>query len=262
MLCLENFEYSYRPFPVGVARPFIEPALYLDLAASYPAPETFMPFRTDSTGMYDKFSLSARNKGRALAAFLDANPAWGTLYRYFYSGEFIDSVLDHLEERNIQVVRRRSARLARAFNRFAPGLSDGRVPGAERLLYSMPRKLGGISSKVEFSALPGRDGGLMPHTDATGKLVTLVIAFPEEGEWQSDFGGGTSMVEPEDERLYFNRFNRTLPFDQVRVLRVVEYQSNQAMLFVKTFNSWHAVMPTTGPVDRWRKTLTVNIMGS
>lgn len=261
MIRLENFVFSYKPFPVGVARPFIEPALYESLAATYPTPEVFARFREDSSGRYSKFSLSARNNGRQLVDFLDRHPAWRRLYEYFYSGDFVDAVLDHLERHDIQVVRRRSSGLARRLNRLAPKLSDGRLPRVERLLYSAPRKLGGISSKVEFSALPATDGGLMPHTDAEGKLVTLVIAFPTEGEWRDEFGGGTSIVEPKDERRYFNRFNRTLPFDEVDVLRVVEYRPNQAMLFIKTFNSWHAVMPTHGPAGQWRKTMTVNIMG-
>ncbi len=261
MICLDNFVYTYKPFPVGVAQPFIEPALYRSLAASYPEPERFARFREDSTGRYSKFSLSARNNGRQLAEFLDQHADWRRLYEYLYSADFIDAVLDHLEQRNLQVVKRRSRGLARQFNRLAPKLSGGRLPRVERLLYAAPRKLGGVSSKVEFSAIPARDGGLMPHTDSEGKLVTLVIAFPEEGEWREEFGGGTSIVEPKDESVYFNRFNRTLPFDQVDVKRVVEHHANQAMLFIKTFNSWHAVMPTTGPASQWRKTLTVNIMG-
>jgi hypothetical protein len=260
MISLENFQYRYQPFPIGVAQPFIDPDLYLDLAASFPSPEQFPLFRTDSTGQHRKLSLSARSHPRALARFLAVHPSWRALYRYLYSTEFVESVLVHLEDRGIRVTKRRSRGLARWINLLAPTLSEGRTPRLEKLVYTLPRKLGGISSKVEFSAIPGRDGGLMPHTDAPGKLVTLVVAFPNPGEWEPDYGGATSIVEPKDERQYFNRLNDTLPFDDVTVLRTVEHQPNQAMLFVKTFNSWHAVMPTTGPADRWRKTLTINIM--
>lgn len=260
MIRLDHFRYEYTPFPIGVAQSAIEPSLYELLAASYPDREDFSPFRTDATGRVTKLSLSARTEPRRLARFLDRNPRWRELHEYLYSVEFTDAILDHLEEQGIQVVRKRPRGIARWIHLAAPALSHSRVPGLEKLAYHLPRKLGGISSKLEFSAIPGSDGGLRPHTDSHGKIVTLVLAFPREGEWHPDYGGGTSIVEPKDARLYFNRYNKTLDFEDVVVRRIVEYRPNQAMLFVKTFNSWHAVMPTTGPVEAWRKTLTVNLM--
>ena len=36
-------------------------------------------------------------------------------------------------------------------------------------------------------------------------------------------------------------------------------EPNQAVLFVKTFNSLHCVRPMTGPAEAMRRTLTVNL---
>jgi len=260
MLLFDNFVFDYKPFPIGVAKPFLEPGLYRELASTYPNPAEFAPFRVNAGGQVTKFSLSGRTDARLLAGFLDRHPAWRTFYEYLYSAEFMDTLLDHLEHNGLRVLKKRSRGLNRWINRAAPRLARAGVPGIEQLIHDLPRKTGGVASKLEFSAIPANDGGLLPHTDSPGKIVTLVLAFPEEGEWDPAYGGGTSIVEPLDDREYFNPFNKSLPFEAVDVQRVVEYQPNQAMLFIKTFNSWHAVMPTHGPAGLWRKTLTVNVM--
>ena len=43
------------------------------------------------------------------------------------------------------------------------------------------------------------------------------------------------------------------------MLRTVPFLPNQAMLFIKTFNSLHGVQPMKGPETRLRRTLTLNI---
>lgn len=260
LINFDNFHYDYKPFPIGVAHPFVDEKLYEELSSSYPGPEEFTLFREDSTGYFKKYSFSARTSRARMSRFLERNHAWREFYEYIYSLEFTNAIFDHLEANGIKVVKRRSRGLARWINLIAPRLSHTQIPFVEQLVFDLPRKLGGISSKLEFSAIPGSNGGLMPHTDSLGKVVTLVLSFPRPGEWKSEYGGGTSIVDPLDDRDYFNRYNKTLPFDSVKVVRNVEYQPNQAMLFVKTFNSWHAVMPTCGPESTWRKTLTINIM--
>ena len=47
---------------------------------------------------------------------------------------------------------------------------------------------------------------------------------------------------------------------QVEILETYPFQSNQAVVFAKTFNSWHCVRPMTGPdAQVWRRSLTINI---
>jgi hypothetical protein len=46
----------------------------------------------------------------------------------------------------------------------------------------------------------------------------------------------------------------------MEVLDTYEFTANQAVIFVKTFNSWHSVRPMTGrDSNALRKTLTINI---
>ena len=49
-------------------------------------------------------------------------------------------------------------------------------------------------------------------------------------------------------------------FKDMDVLDTYEFTPNQAVMFVKTFNSWHSVRPMTGQgSEAMRKTLTINI---
>jgi hypothetical protein len=46
----------------------------------------------------------------------------------------------------------------------------------------------------------------------------------------------------------------------MEVLETFPFEPNQAVVFVKTFNSWHSVRPMTGRGSpAMRKTLTINI---
>jgi hypothetical protein len=109
--------------------------------------------------------------------------------------------------------------------------------------------------------LSAAGGSLLPHTDNPEKLITIVISMVGEGEWPAEYGGGTDVLEPLDEKLTFDRLNDRRPdFDESEILQTYPFQSNQAVVFAKTFNSWHCVRPMMGPDDQvWRRSLTINI---
>jgi 2OG-Fe(II) oxygenase superfamily len=108
--------------------------------------------------------------------------------------------------------------------------------------------------------LPADGGYIKPHTDAPNKIITLVLSMMRPGEWNDNFGGGTDVLKPRDITRNFNYMNRQFDFDQVEVVSTFPFEPNQCVVFIKTFNSWHAVTPLRGagsPV--MRKTLTINI---
>jgi hypothetical protein len=68
------------------------------------------------------------------------------------------------------------------------------------------------------------------------------------------------MVWPKDKTKIFNRVNSYLDFDQVEPMKTFPFEANQCLVFIKTNNSWHAVLPMTGDDPKiLRKTLTINI---
>src|SRR5256885_897092 len=55
-----------------------------------------------------------------------------------------------------------------------------------------------LSARFEFSMLPANGGFIRPHTDSPHKIITLVVAMLNEGEWNPEFGGGTEVLRPRD----------------------------------------------------------------
>ena len=132
---------------------------------------------------------------------------------------------------------------------------DGGISGLLGKLAKTPY----ISTRFEFSMLKGDGGYLLPHTDSPSKVITLVLTICKKNEWNLSYGGGTDINEPLDKRKYFNYLNEQLKFEEVKVLKTVEFEPNQIMLFIKTFNSLHSVSPIKAPENTLRRTLTINI---
>ena len=117
-----------------------------------------------------------------------------------------------------------------------------------------------LRSRFEFSMLPADGGHILPHTDSPGKIITIVVSACQPGEWNPSFGGGTDVNRAKDTKLQFNYVNRQAGFEDMEVLDTFEFRPNQAVVFVKTFNSWHSVRPMRGTGSPlMRRTLTINI---
>ncbi len=242
MLGYDRVKFDYEPYPLGLISDVFEPDYYKSLAASYPPVGLFKSM--GSVGA--KYALSERNDPKAYLRFLAENEPWGRFHAYVKSREFIERTLDMLKANHVdlnlgsyRVVNRRAKR-ANPLNTVR-GISE-------------------LSARFEFSMMSGKGGNIRPHTDHPLKLVTLVFSAMPEGEWNSAWGGSTAVVWPKDKRHIYNQANKYLDFDQVETVKEFSFNPNQALIFVKTFNSWHAVSPMTAPDDRaLRKTLTINI---
>jgi hypothetical protein len=82
----------------------------------------------------------------------------------------------------------------------------------------------------------------------------------DEGEWDQAFGGGTDLNQAKDVRNNFNQTNTQGRFEDMDLIDTFEFTPNQAVIFIRTFNSWHSVRPMTGKGSKaMRKTLTINI---
>ncbi len=176
-------------------------------------------------GLGNKYSLSEVNHGDIYEAFISEIEPWRLLHQWIKGPEFIEYVLATMRRHNID------------------------------LGYAAKQ----LSSRFEFSMMSADRGSIMPHTDAVNKLITLVVYMPREGEWQQRYGGGTSILKPRDMRRNFNNLNVQVPFEEVECLHTYPYVPNTCVLFIKTFNSYHAVYPMQGPPDLMRRSLTINI---
>ncbi len=248
MLNLENIRFDYDPYPIGIAKGALAPGLYDELIETFPDDSVFVSKEYHGV----KLSLSQLNNGRGYYAHLRRNPVWRRFYDYVKSDAFVEHTLEVLKAHNVDLglskvpLGQRLAKRAKALRRGSP---QPHFPS--------------LKSRFEFSSMPITGGSIRPHTDAPSKVVTMVIPMLREGEWREEFGGGTSVVMPKDHTRSFNLVNDYMNFDEVDCLRTYPFEPNQCLVFVKTYNSWHAVWPMTGNDPTiLRRTLTINIESS
>ena len=244
----EDAEFRYEPYPIGLALPVFEEALYRELLQAWPADRlfAFMP------KLGKKYSLSEVNNAAEYHQFLQRTPIWNEVHAEVKSAAFVRRVLAVLRDAGIdlgisdEVAVNQPANGSASLSRSVATLQSQRATS--------------LKTRFEFSMLPADGGHIKPHTDSPGKLITLVASFCDEGEWDSSFGGGTTVLRAVDPRQSFNHLNRQLEFAETEVLHTFPFQPNQCVIFVKTFNSLHAVSPMRGAGSpAMRKTLTINI---
>ncbi len=221
VLSLDETTIRYEPFPIGFARTFLDRAFYDELVRNWPDNSLFLY----KPALGNKFSLSEVNHPENYHRFVNSSEPWRMVHRLVKSPAFIEYVLDSLLDHNIDI---------------------GCAPGV-------------LSSRFEFSMLAGAGGCIKPHTDAPNKLVTLVLSILAENEWNPAWGGGTAILKPKDVTKTFNHMNVQLDFDEVECLESFPFVPNACVLFVKTFNSYHAVYPIQGMDAVPRRSLTINI---
>jgi hypothetical protein len=230
---------------MGLAQNVFDPATYAEMVAHFPTTDDFVA--THTLGV--KYSLSQANNRRAYLRFLRRHAVWRRFHVHVKSRAFIRDILAALRRHGVDLGLYEQS-FAERMRQRVRALKRGRLmPHAPRL-----------RARFEFSAMPVTGGSIRPHTDDPAKIVTLVVPMVRAGEWQADWGGGTSVVWPSDATRSFNLGNRYLEFDEVRTLKTFPFLPNQCIVFVKTPNSWHMVGPMTGADPSvLRRTLTINI---
>ncbi|HEY6231810.1 MAG TPA: 2OG-Fe(II) oxygenase [Pyrinomonadaceae bacterium] len=244
MFHFDDLVFDYEPYPIGVARNVFEAALYGQLVADFP-PEELFEYKEV---LGHKYSLSEVNHPEQYHQYVQSHETWKKLFEFIKRPEFPYEIFDTLGQHHIEL--------------GVPPASAA-SPGGWRGMYSALRSRPSsprLNTRFEFSMLPADGGCIKPHTDAPQKIVTLVVAMLEAAEWNEAFGGGTEVMKPKDISRNYNRVNHQLEFDEVETLRTFEYQPNQCVVFIKTFNSLHGVRPMRGQGTKlMRKTLTINI---
>jgi len=236
LMDLSRPRFEYEPFPIGLIRGIFEPAFYERLVETFPRVELFRFMQYHG----DKWSLSELNHPDKYHQFLRENAEWKRLYDEVKSRDFIAQVLDMLARCKIDL---------------------GLAPSSQDLLRKLRDRIlrRRLRSRFEFSMMSAAGGHILPHTDSPQKNITLVVSMARSDEWDPRWGGGTDRMRPLDPSDNYNFFNRYLRFDQVETIGTMAYEPNQCVIFIKTFNSLHAVRPMTGPKEVMRRTLTVNI---
>jgi hypothetical protein len=248
----DRIDFDYLPFPIGYIRDFVSADAYHEMVAAYPDVGLFQ-YKPE---LGKKYSLSEVNHPEHYRQLIEQSPIWKRVHDEIKSAAFIESVIEALKRANLDL------RLAGRFRTVNDSASRRRaklIAGLECLRHGAPQRTS-LKSRFEFSMLPADGGHIKPHTDSPQKLITLVISMINFVEWKPEYGGGTAMLRAKDPRSEFNFVNKQLEFAETEELKTFPFEPNQCVIFVKTFNSLHAVSPMKGIGSTvMRKTLTLNI---
>jgi hypothetical protein len=245
--CYDHIHFRYEPFPIALARPIMADSTYATFLDNFPAIDIFESFeKMGKIGR--KFTLSEKENSKTYSDFVQSRPVWREFHAWIKSDDFAYGALEMLKGHHIDLGFEHVDPTKRMAKRVKTALT-GRVS---------PREVP-LKARFEFSALPADGGWVQPHTDAPSKIVTMVISMAKEGEWNPAWGGGTDVNRPKSTDLAYNQMNALAEFEDMEVLQTYEFTPNQAVIFVKTFNSWHSVRPMSGVAGMLRRTLTVVI---
>jgi hypothetical protein len=245
MFSFDQLQFRYEPFPIGMARPLMDAGLYREFVDEFPDADMF----GDLSVVGSKYSLSEKTNRRSYHELVHTRPVWKELHKWIKSDAFIKDVLQALEERHLELgyrVLSPGRRIVRRISKLAKG--------------HFRSTRGRLGARFEYSMLPVDGGHVLPHTDSPGKIVTIIVSILDENEWDPAFGGGTDLNRPRSPEHSFNRLNRQGRFEDMEVIDTFDFQPNQAVMFVRTFNSWHSVRPMQGRgSSAMRRSLTINI---
>lgn len=251
MLSFEKVSFEYDPYPVGVACPVLDEGVYEEMLDEWPAIDWFRLVRLKNRSTLKKYTLDEdRPKGKQ-RKFVRSRPIWRDFHAYIKSEEFVRSTFEMLREHAIDL----------GYAASPPKISQR--PMLDRLLRRPAGGLGlleRVDTRLQFSMLPGDGGSVMPHSDAQDRIATIVVQMPGSGEWEDGWGGGLDVNRVKDRTQGFAAVNRSRLWDQVEVVRSIDFRPNQAVIVVKTFNSWHSVRPVQAPgPELMRRSLTISI---
>lgn len=242
----ENLELRYHPFPIGQLQGAMDEELYEQMLDAWPAREIF-EYKPHNG---HKYTLGGTCHGEQYKAFVRDTPIWSRFDAWIKSDAFIDTVMARLRTCHIDLG-------------YRPGITWRKqtIKNLKALVRGRPSNRGArLAATWEFQMIPAHGGYLLPHTDAPSKIVTLTQSVVRHGEWRQEWGGGIDIGFAKDVRFAYNQLNAQAGFDDLDWIDTFHFVPNSVVLFVKTYNSWHAVRPLRGPDDgTMRRNLVINI---
>jgi hypothetical protein len=185
-----------------------------------------------STGSRARFDLAMTDEADTRSvAVTDPVPSDGTNFG-------TDAAMREREKANLVAALRHANRRVRGTIEAYLSPRAGHKAHLRGKDASVPTRL---RARFECSVLPADGGHVLPHTDASSKIITLITSMLNEGEWNPGFGGGTDVNRVKDSRHSFTWLNAQGRFEDMEVLDTYRFTPNQGVVFIKTFNSWHSV---------------------
>ncbi len=229
-----------NPFTVFEIKNFLKTEDYNDLFRSFPDTEYFDKNEEGITK--DAFSSTNEKFDR----FLLKNPKWKNFIDNINSEIFIrnaykESLIPNLKSRGISALKIWTLKDKNFFLKF---------------LY---RK---VNVKFIFSRIY-KSKKIMPHTDATGKLMSMIYYFAEN-DWSKNSGGNTVFWKTKEKwnnwkNSHVDEKNFDFFTNENEVLHESVFEPNKLICFFKSSCSWHSVKEINPKENNPRKVLNIFI---
>ena len=143
----DNLKVRYSPYPIGIAKPLMDPALYSEMLTNYPAREHFM--YKEKLG--HKYTRSEHFNPKDFHRFVRSHPVWSAFYRWL----------------------RGSVLLVQAWLRDGPDAPTYRVPPADRRanLRALAATAERIGARLLFLVPGYRDRGAFAQGAGWGGML-------------------------------------------------------------------------------------------
>jgi hypothetical protein len=248
----------HDPFFIFEFRNIFDPKTYDELNAHFPQKSVFPATWVDRGGKSHMNSNMPEFSG-----FTKSEPVWTKLYDRFTD----PAVVQKFYELAHSVPSERPKSETRPWQLDARAKPSGFM---RRPRMKLRRWLSGLSGNTpvrltfEFSYL---EAGcyLPPHTDVTGKLISLMLYFPDDGvkypstagtefyrgrnNTKAESGWTTGMMDKESSRKFFEKHE---------IFYTSEFGPNKLVGFIKTSDSWHGVHHLELPPNASRRSLNIN----
>jgi hypothetical protein len=224
LLSERKFNVSTDPFVYGFVDDFLPTPLYERMESDFPAPDEIPGLQRQGNGkQYRKYW-----SGEPTGALAKLPEVWRDWIEFLFSDRFLDDC----------------GQWSREF------LTTYRKPASNSGLLKLLGDRPGlrhweVELDCEFSMLP-REALLLPHTDSTDKVLTFVLYFPQH-DWRDEWGGGTQVYRPLEDRYNTNWSNSRVPRSRTDLVFDSEFRPNRLFFFAKSANSWHGVKPIECP---------------
>ena len=122
------------------------------------------------------------------------------------------------------------------------------------------------TTSFEFSLLK-TGAKLVPHTDSTNKIITLMMYFPTESQEGREDLGTLFYSFPPDKiaqyenfgNLHYNEENFPTFYEDAMELCRIPFSAKGIFGFIKGSHSWHSLPPIQLEEDELRRSLNINV---
>lgn len=246
------------PFFIFEFHDIFDRATYEALDSHFPKKSLFPATWVDRGG-----KSHMNSKMPEFAKFTKKTPVWSDLYESFSNSE----VVQKLYELTHSVPSERPASEKKPWKIDERAAPEGifRKP-----LTKLNRWQSGLRGNTavrltfEFSYL---EAGcyIPPHTDVAGKLISLMIYFPDKAIDYSS-GAGTEFYRGKDKKAAQSGWKAGMMDDQAskefldkhEIFYTSDFTPNKLVGFIKSSNSWHGVKKLELPASATRRSLNVN----